>query len=96
MFDLIIQLAKVLNAVVQTFPVYIITLALVKSKIFYRPREIFKRWTPWLKIDGRHPADCRLCIGFWVSIGVWYCFGMTTNVFLIWGASYFLVTQERT
>ncbi|MCK5132408.1 MAG: hypothetical protein KAR40_09700 [Candidatus Sabulitectum sp.] len=85
----------IVDIVVQIFAAYIVTLALVASKALKRPREIFKGLTPWLEIAGRHPADCRLCTGFWVSIAVWIIAGVTVNPFLIWGASYFLVTQER-
>ncbi len=86
----------ILNVLAQIFGAYYITLALTKGNALYKVREWFKEWTPALKINGKHGIDCRLCTGFYVSIVVWYLFGMTTNIFLIWGASYFLVTQERT
>jgi uncharacterized iron-regulated membrane protein len=84
-----------MNILAQIFTAYIMTLVLVGGNILHLPREEFKAWTPWLKINGKHFADCRLCVGLYVSILVWFLYGINTNLFLIWGASYFLATQER-
>ena len=80
---------------IEILTAYIVTLTLVGGDIFYKPREKFKGWTPWLKMKGRHFADCRLCVGLYISLLVWFYYGMSDNLFVIWGASYFLATQER-
>lgn len=81
----------------EIFGSYIITAVLVNGNIFYRFRELFKSKTPWL-FKGktpRHLIDCRMCTGFWVSLAVSVaCFDILYFP-LVYGASYFLATQER-
>ena len=81
------------------FAAYIITAVLVSGNILFKAREWAKKKTPWL-IKGkerRHMFDCRLCVGAWVSLAVYLSLvaGHWSLVFLIYGASYFLATQER-
>ena len=79
------------------FAAYIITAVLVNGNIFYSIREMLKRKSPWLVKGnpGRHMLDCRMCVGFWVSVAVSLATGQWMTFFLIYGASYFLATQER-
>ena len=63
-------------------------------------RQGVKHATPWLVIgESNHPIECRLCLGFWVSLLVCLCTSppelITINVLPVYGASYFLATQER-
>ena len=82
------------------FAAYIITCVVTASSLFGPLRERAKRVTPWLVIDGgKHPIECRLCLGFWVSLLVCFCAAppelAILNILPVYGASYFLATQER-
>jgi hypothetical protein len=86
------------------FASYIITAVLVNGNIFYTAREWIKDKTPWLvkgpKYTGKHMLDCRMCVGFWVSLVVYLTLYFTYDLhpsffFLIYGVPYFLSTQER-
>ena len=84
----------------RVFAVYIITCVAASSSLFGPLREKVKGATPWLVIGGsKHPIECRLCLGFWVSLLVCLCTSspelITINVLPVYGASYFLATQER-
>ena len=84
----------------RVFAVYIITCVVASSSLFGPLRERVKRATPWLVIgESKHPIECRLCLGFWVSLLVCLCTSspelITINVLPVYGASYFLATQER-
>ena len=84
------------------FGSYIITLVLTKGSIFNTLRKWAIEKTPWLQKDAMWPARedapphyflCRLCLGALVSAVL--AWGFDVNWFLIYGASYFLATQER-
>ena len=84
----------------EVFAAYIITCVVTSSSLFGPLRERVKRATPWLVIgESKHPIECRLCLGFWVSLLVCLCTSppelITINVLPVYGASYFLATQER-
>jgi len=76
---------------------YIVTLVIAGGSIM----QPFRRWimirSPWLQIgDNPHPIVCRLCLGCWVSLVVVLAFGLGLAAWLpVYGASYFLATQER-
>lgn len=59
---------------VSVFATYIITVVLVKGHLFTYPRCRFRLRTLWLikgpPGDRRHPVDCRLCTGAWVSAAI--------------------------
>lgn len=120
MITLFAILAAYLIAAV--FASYIVTLVLVRGHIFTYPRCRFRMCTLWLikgpPGDRRHPIDCRLCTGAWVSAAItaiasmllwvacwWAGLGsvlgllgtaaLTAGFFVVYGGSYFLVTQER-
>ena len=82
------------------FGSYIITLVLTKGSIFNAPRQWLVDKTPWLQKSSMkgeqkppHYFLCRLCLGALVAAG--FAWGFDVNWFLIYGASYFLATQER-
>jgi hypothetical protein len=94
-------MAKLGEIVAGIFAAYIITAVLVNGNIFYSTREWIKKKTPWL-VKGapgeqRHMINCRMCVGFWVALGVFCTMYPLPYVvfFLLYGASYFLATQER-
>jgi len=80
------------------FAAYIVTVVITGSSLLAPAREWLIESTPRLQITADHPhfAECRLCVGFWVSVAVCLFFGLPFwAVGLIYGASYFLATQER-
>lgn len=80
----------------EVFTVYIITCVVTSSSLFARLREIIIAATPWLQPTGHHhPIECRLCFGFWVSALLCGVLGDITTFLPVYGASYFLATQER-
>ena len=84
----------------EVFAAYIITCVVTASSLFGPLRERVKRATPWLVIgESKHPIECRLCLGFWVSLLVCFCAAppelAILNILPVYGASYFLATQER-
>ena len=84
----------------KVFAAYIITCVVTSSSLFGPLRERVKRATPWLVIgESKHPIECRLCLGFWVSLLVCLCTSPAEsallNILPVYGASYFLATQER-
>ena len=84
----------------EVFSAYIITCVVTASSLFGPLRERVKRATPWLVIgESKHPIECRLCLGFWVSLLVCLCTSPPElaifNILPVYGASYFLATQER-
>jgi hypothetical protein len=63
---------------------YVITLVLTKGSIFdsIRPKHKF--------------FSCRMCVGCWVSLATVLVLSDITMWLPVYGASYFLATQERT
>lgn len=86
-----------MKIIVEIFAAYIITAVLVNGGIFYGLREWVKSKTPWLfkGNPARHLIDCRMCAGCWVSLAVAVACGDWLLFPLVYGASYFLATQER-
>ena len=76
---------------------YILTLVITKGSIFANLRNWIKTKTLWLSIAGQpHMIECRLCLGAWVSlITSLFIFHSLFYWLPIWGASYFMATQER-
>jgi len=76
---------------------YIVTLILVSGSIFFNFRVWLRERTPFLfkGMPPKHFIDCRLCVGFWVSLLISVACGDWKLFPLIYGASYFMATQER-
>jgi hypothetical protein len=88
-------MTKLLTAI---FTAYIATVVVTGSSLLAPARAWFMARTPRLQITDDHPhfIECRLCVGFWVSVGVCAVFGLPFwMVGLIYGASYHLATMER-
>lgn len=83
------------DLLIQIFSAYILTLLVVANPVFDRQRKWVKDKTAFLVVGGKHLLDCRLCSGLWVSLVVAVFYGTLENILLIYGASYFLATQER-
>jgi hypothetical protein len=80
------------------FTAYIATVVITGSSLLAPARAWIIERTPRLQITDDHPhfIECRLCVGFWVSVAVCLAFGLPIwMVGLIYGTSYFLATQER-
>jgi len=85
-----------MNLIAQILAAYIITVVLVEGHIFSYAREYARQRLSLLRFGGTHLFDCRLCVGFYISVGLVVFNSGTINDFLIiYGASYFLATQER-
>ena len=74
---------------------YALTFIITSSSILDYPRFWIIKRTPKLIARGKHMLECRMCTGFWVSILVSLIFADIEQVLAIYGASYFLATQER-
>ena len=59
---------------------------LAKDRLDYRPE---------LRDGILYFIQCRMCTGFWVSLGVVICYGSFDMLLPVYGLSYFLATQER-
>lgn len=81
----------------EIFGAYIATAVIVDGNIFHGFREWIKPRTRFLFKGSppRHLLDCRMCTGFWVSLAVSVACGDWAMFPLVYGASYFLATQER-
>jgi hypothetical protein len=86
-----------LKFITEIFAAYIATAILVNGNVFYSLREWAKKSTPYLYKGNppRHLLDCRMCSGFWVSLFITLVMQDVVMFPLVYGASYFLATQER-
>lgn len=76
---------------------YIIACVVGVSSLFESVRFKVIKYLPMLRIgNNKHFIECRLCLTFWTS-----CFAVAiftqdiTHVLPVYGAAYFLATQER-
>lgn len=75
---------------------YAITLVITSSSIFERIRFYVIEKTPFLIIgSNRHFIECRMCLGFWISIIICYSHNQINLILPVYGLSYFMATQER-
>lgn len=83
-----------LSCITDIVTAYVITFLITSSSIMLPFRNwLYKKTPKWQIGDNPHFIYCRMCIGFWVSLIVsWLA---NENLFLIYGLSYFLATQER-
>lgn len=88
---------SVLTLLLASVSAYISTCVICSSSLFEPVRDCIKQHTKFLQIrNNKHPIECRLCLGFWLSlIFSLYYFSSVTYTLPIYGISYFLCTQER-
>lgn len=86
-----------MKILVEIFGAYIATAVIVDGGIFHSFREWLKPRTPLLFAGNprKHLIDCRMCTGFWVSLAISIACQNAEMFPLIYGAGYFLATQER-
>ena len=87
-------MTKLLLAV---FTAYIATVVVTSSSLLEPGRRWLIARTPRLQISPTHPhfIECRLCVGFWVCLILCLALGDLRLLGFVYGASYFLATQER-
>ena len=75
--------------------VYIISLVIAGSKLMIPVKGLLSKYKAGLFV--REILDCRLCTGFWMTLLIVLISNNTSleDLFIIWGSSYFLATQER-
>ena len=81
--------------IVGGFTSYILTALLVDGTIFNTPRRWLRKKTQFLTFNSHWLFDCRLCLGFWVSIIVAFFIGNISIFLAIYGFSHFLSMIER-
>lgn len=75
---------------------YAVTFVVVSSSLFAPGRKWFSVKAPWLRIVGHpHMIECRMCTGFWVAVMVCIIAQEWRLILAVYGASYFMATQER-
>lgn len=90
-----------MNELIAILGSYISIVVLTKGSIFNSTRAWLIDKTPWLQKQAMwnrgelppHYFECRLCLGALVSAV--FAYGCDVNWFVVYGASYFLATQER-
>lgn len=82
-----------MNELTAIMAAYVLTF-LVASGSILEPVRVWSLRFTWLAPKvGKPFLYCRMCCGFWLSLLVAWHFNV--NFFMIYGASYFLATQER-
>lgn len=85
-----------MKLILEVLTAYIITLVLTGGSILTPLRGWIVARSPWLQLgEANHFIFCRLCVGFWASLLVAFCYTDLPNALVIYGGSYFLATQER-
>lgn len=80
--------------IIKALSAYALTFVIASSSLLEPARSWVQKRTPWLKIGNhKHFIECRMCIGFWVSVMI--CYTDWRMVLPVYGLSYFLATQER-
>lgn len=74
---------------------YALTFIITAASILDKPRTWLMSKTPMLIVRNRHMLECRMCTGFWASILICLIYNDVHNILAVYGASYFLATQER-
>lgn len=83
-----------MNLLFCTMVSYIITVGIVSNPHLEGIRARIRTFTPWIGTKP-HFIDCRLCTGFWVSLGVCLAYSSYNMTLPVYGLSYFITTQER-
>jgi hypothetical protein len=90
-----------INFLFSAFASYALAFLIASSSLFEPVRLWVAQRTPKLRIGtNKHFVYCRMCVGFWTSLVVVLCNNSLTvhtftDILAVWGASYFLATQER-
>lgn len=89
----------------QIMMAYMLTIILASSSLMRPFREWLINKTPkWRSPFGtqkqreeepKHPVECRLCVGGYLSLALALSTLTLEYWFVIWGVSYFMATQER-
>lgn len=86
-----------IDLLLATLVAYICACVIGASSLFEPARFNVIKYLPMLRIgNNKHFIECRLCLTFWTS-----CFAVAlftqdiTHVLPVYGAAYFLATQER-
>lgn len=75
---------------------YAVTFVVTSSSLMSPARRRIKQATPGLAIEGnKHPIECRMCSGFWVSLAICLLSKKPKKILPVYGLSYFMATQER-
>lgn len=76
---------------------YIMACVIGASSLFEPFREYVKKKLPGLKIgNNKHFIECRLCLTFWTGLIAVSVFTQNPlHVLPVYGAAYFMATQER-
>lgn len=84
------------SLVLLTLSSYCLTFIITSSSIMAYFRNWFKTKTPRLAILGnKHFIECRMCMGCWVSLATVLVLSDITMWLPVYGASYWLCTQEK-
>jgi uncharacterized membrane protein len=75
---------------------YTLTFIIASASLLERPRAYIKERFPvrWIG-NNKHPIECRMCLGFWVSFLVCLLYSSFYDIIVVYGISYFIATQER-
>jgi hypothetical protein len=92
----------------QIFICYSLVLIVCTSTILDPVRQAIITATPWLYSplaryfknyipdqDIPHMIECRKCMGIWIALCICIVYESFPDFFIVYGASYFLATQER-
>lgn len=76
---------------------YAVTIIVTSSSIMEDFRSWFKHSTQGTVLDKKpkHFIECRLCFGFWASVAICLLYEDVASMLVVYGASYFMATQER-
>lgn len=79
-----------------SFTAYSLTFLLTSSSLLGQFRRYVIRKLPQLQPTGhKHFIECRMCVGFWMSLFICSATHDLRLTFVVYGMSYFLATQER-
>lgn len=86
-----------MGLIIEIFSSYIIACIVTQSTLFEGIRFKIKKLTHGSILDKKpkHFIECRFCVGFWVSLLICVLYKDIANILMVYGASYFLATQER-
>lgn len=86
-----------IELIYEALTAYIMACVIGASSLFEPMREYVKRKLPRLKIGNhKHFIECRLCLTCWTALIAVLLFTQNPlHVLPVYGAAYFMATQER-